>query len=505
MEIVLDILYDIVYNMVNIRYERNKIMKMHIILVLLGSAMLTACSGKTNTVYDETYSDKDIMSLEKVVGELEKGFNARYTLDDNIVSDTSKLFIKEDSYISSFNSYKKRCEEKNANAVNLYIDNYIVGVKEAYDEAKAFGLAHGLLFTDGTSTGYAGSIEEITPLEPGEVLDTGNDIVDDGLSETEESLDESAEETSAEITELQDDYSDEMSDEEYLAYLNEQFGAEPDYLTYTVEDIQAEIERYETKEELLLYVYAHLLDEMYGDWGDNEPSEDVVALTFICNYGHDSEELPVITESDWENYTLEEAKQRVVQSFVYAYQKHNDQLLENYEYMNRDEYKQQFIDSRRQARLEKEEREREESKENEATPYEIWCIDNKDIIEMIEGTNFEEPAFSEVIEHDENGYYIPWEKIYALADDEGRLTEYLEFIAYGQTVNIKMPEAPLSYYADKKVRVVDWSVIVKEAGGEYLSLTLSLPDKLKYVTLELGLAEDNKLYYNSDIATYVFD
>lgn len=447
---------------------------------LLSIIMLSGCSSNISTIYDETLSESDKKDIESIVADLADGFTARYNLDDATIDILADLFVDPSGFKTSFLNYKQRKQDENADGTKLYIDRYIQKEKEYFEEAKEFGLSHGLLYTNGRATNINGSIDIIEPLKEGETIISDETMVDETI--VNETI---ADETIADETIVNENMTDEATSDEILT--------EDEYVeAYRQSEILSRMSNIPgTKEELIDYI--NTMEVPY------DMDEDSLGILYegISSYKHSAkglsqEEIDAMSYDDLYDwlYQFEECKQDLIEEE----DKYLKDLEENYD---------KYLEEERiriQERLEQ-----ESEMANEVSLYEQWRIDNKDIIEFIEIIDFETPLFSEVIEHDENGYYIPWEKIYALADEEGRLTEYLEFIAYGQTVNIKMPEAPLSYYADKKVSVVDWSVVVKEAGGEFLSLTLSLPDKLNYVTIELGLAEDNKLYYNSDIATYIFD
>lgn len=476
-------------------------MKKVVILGMIALLGLTGCSAKSyNNIYDETLSSKDKTDLETVINQFVDGLSVRYTLDDSVAQQTSELFSAPSSYTSMFNAYKTKKQESMGpgyDSANLYIDEFIKGHKDYYEEAKQFGLTHGMLYTSGKQTGFEPVMQEIEPLQEGEMLESL------ALEETEESMDIELEETTE--AETENKYEGEMTDDEYREYLDELFGQEPEYAVLTQEMIDEDVASYTTKEELVTYCYSKLLDSMYGEWGDYQPTDEEVAISFICYYGYDTEGNGIISEEEWDKFNFEEAKEQMSKTLLFAYDEYNASLLANYEYMSSDEFKQQFIDSRTQARQEKESREAEESEAQEVDEYEAWRISNKDIIEMVQTTDFEEPVFSEVVEKDATGYYIPWEKIYALADSEGRLTEYLEFMAYGQTVNINMPEAPLSYYKDKKISLKSWNLVEDSTGSEFIELVLGVPDKLDYVTINIEKTDDNKLVYNTDIDMYLFD
>lgn len=459
---------------------------------------LTGCSS--NEIYDETLSTEEKGSIEDTVSSLVSGFSVRYTFNDEVANQTAELFNDLNKYLSAYENYKARVQEKGleVDSDKLYIDSYMTDEKKEYEEAREYGLKHGLLYTNGKQTGFEPVMEEIEPLEEGQTLESRTE------GETQETQ-EAQEAQETEPVETVDKYEGEMSDEEYRAYLDELFNQEPEYVEISREMIELDTEGFSDKQQLIDYVSSKMIDSMYFDSGDYEPTEDEIIMSAICYIGYDEEGTGIISEEDWNNFTYEEAREHVIKLLVYAYDSYNKSLRENYEYTNSDEFKNQFITSRQEARREKEDRESREAEEHVINAYDMWRMSEKDNIEFVQVTDFENPVFSEVIQKDEKGYYIPWEKIYALADETGRLTEDLEFLAYGQTVHIKMPEAPLSYYKDKEVKLIRWDLVVNASGSETLEIYVQIPDKTEDYRIDLGITEDGKLLYTTDIATYIFD
>lgn len=498
-------------------------MKKRLYMAMLGLASLSLLSGCSKKMYDEPISTKEQTNYEALATELATGLNVRYTLDNTKAQEVSTMFTSSDEFLEEYNKWKSK--NNTSTSDKLYIGEYIQVAEEYYNEAKEFGMKHGLLYTNGKHTGLQGSTEEITPLVEGEVIESAEteEIVESTVEETSTEGTEavvesesSVEETSevVESTEVQSE--DEMTDEEYKAYLDELFGREPEYILDDRTKIESELAGLEDKESLKQYFKSHYKNVLEGDYGENEPSEEELLMNAILYTGYNEAHDGIIDETIWESYTIEEAKEHIINTLLYNYKLYNDVLRQEYELMNTDEYKQQFIDSRKTAKEDFEKLkekygivdETESTSESETVaidPYNRWVAEYNDILDYIETHNFEEAEFSEVIEKDENGYYIPWQKIYDLALSDGKLGESLEFIAYGEVVKVDMPKAPFDYYTDKSIKLVSWDISEDTKGIKELSVELDMPDKVDTVGFRVKLSKDDKIIYNSDITSKIFD
>lgn len=485
-------------------------MKHIFLLSLLSAICLSACSSNSvpNEIYSDVLEEDDTVDINEVVTTLVKGLNSRYTLNESDVMEADNLFTESDKFVSDFNAWKTSVEENNnkVSQSNLYINSFIQDTEVHFEEVKDFGLKHGLLYTNGKKTGLKASMEEITPLVEGQEVVESISYVEESLEYNEENDISISEETSEYV----------MSDEEYKAYLDELFAKEPNYKLYTVEQLHEDLSLCEDKESLVDYFNENYVDLALADWGEYVPSEYELRYDNIFYTGYDSEANGIIDEDIWNDFTLEEAREHIEKVLLYDYEYYNAYLLEDYELMNSDEYKQRYIDSRRTSKEEYERikkqygivDETETSNINSnnyiSDEYEVWRKSNEDYLNYIDTHDFENPVFSEVIQKDENGYYIPWELIYALADSEGRLSDYVEFIAYGEVIKVEMPEAPKSYYSDKTMSLVNWEISVDNVGTKRLEVTVRMPDREDNQTLFIDMTDDNKLIYNSTIANIIF-
>ena len=91
-------------------------------------------------------------------------------------------------------------------------------------------------------------------------------------------------------------------------------------MTYTYKtrkEIYSEISTMTTKEELEKYYVSMFHGYMLGDWGDYEPTEHEIAMSGILNIGYNDFGEGMIEESDWNNFSLEEAKEHIVKNLLY--------------------------------------------------------------------------------------------------------------------------------------------------------------------------------------------
>jgi hypothetical protein len=465
----------------------------------------------------ETLKEEETTNLEDSLNLLISGFNARYTLNDEAVNQVDALFSESNRFSTAYSLWKSKLESV-TDTDKLYLTDYIKGAESTYLDAKEFALKHGLIYTNGKKTGFDASMEEISPLVDGQ---TEIEPVSD---ESEISIDdETVSDDVSEIAEVVESETETESndDEEYRKALDEMAAVVPDYQYLDLDEVQNDISMIDNKEDLVDYFNSKALSNYIFD-GDSEFTEEELRYNVLLYTGYDENLNGIISMEDWNNFTLDEAKEHVLKTLTYSYEIYNNQLSEQYTLLNSDEYKDYMVYIKNHAEEEKQKlydyydikdttKEAEKQKEivsstdTDFDKYNAWLLANEDTITYIENHDFESPVFSEVIEKDDKGYYISWQKIFDLADENGRLSDNLEFVAYGEVIDVKMPDAPKTFYADKEMSLVSWEVSISDSGKKSLELTLSLPDKKDNVVLSLGITSDNRLVYNTDIATKIFN
>ena len=253
----------------------------------------------------------------------------------------------------------------------------------------------------------------------------------------------------------------------------------PEHLELSEEQVRSEVEAFSDKDLLLSYYISNIRSQAVDfDEGTDEQEKASYMLSHIGNL----ENPDGVGIDAWNSYTLSEAKDYVVSSLLYDASMYNRSVDELKNYYNSVEYEDAIKVSenehiRQVSDYQNANRDLggvytgEYTHESSEAAYEAF----------ISQVDMDNPAFSASIEQDEDGnYYIPWKILYDLADEynNGIMMDNLEFIAYGQIINIPMPEVPLSYYAERGnlPEVVKWRILEDSIGRQQLEITIKLPE-----------------------------
>lgn len=464
-------------------------MKKNKIIVLMGCLILSlvGCSSKkvTKLYTPDLKEDKEVCA--DIVESMRQSLQFRYDLDNNKLNNFSSLFVNNNDILNKFESYKVSKQELTND--KLDITNYFKSAREIFYEMKDWGLKHGLLYTDGTKTGLNVIVEEINPLNPGEQYgntDVNNEVNDIQNGLTDEEIELKVAEKEIEMLNALDD---KFKDPDKYVY--EVTGG----YNFTEEDIRHELSNYTTIEEVAEYIDTHYVS--YLDIGDGEIIPHLFGLSI---------EDENITESEWNSFSLDEAKNRAVQLLLNCYSDFNSYLDKDAEYYNSEEYK-EYLRATRDEYMSNVEREknklREEllSERNETSvsdEYLAWCKSYEDNINYIENHDFTSEGLSAVIQEEDDNYYILWDYIYQFADENGKLPLNIEFVGFGDTFKITTPQAPLDYYKDKEIKVIEWKITEDSAGVKGLSISFNFPDIQEKVDVSFSLNDNNKLIYDDE-------
>lgn len=465
-------------------------------ICLLMSFALTACSSKSKT--DELYenkSEEEIKEYSDYVEAIRLSAESKYTLNDENVKEASEYFDKKEDFYKIYDEYRNNVSQ--VDTEKLYITDYMKEAKEVYDEMKLWGQKHGMLYTDGQQTKLEAQKDEIEPLVYGQSLDT-NEIEDttdiNDVNNEEAILDKEIEKKLLE------------KEQEMLDALDDRY-KDPDNFVYEVQDgynqteeeIREELSEYTTLDEVANYIDNHYVS--YYDMSD----EDIPHL-FSLNMEEGS-----ISQDEWNQLSVDEAKERAVQLLLFAYSRYNNHLDENAAYYNSDEYK-QYLRETRDEYMKNIEREKEKLKEEllgkepskESNEYMVWRKAYEDNILYVETHDFTNEGLSEVIHKDDDGYYILWEDIYKFADENGKLPKNIEFLGFGQSYKIDTPDAPLTAYTDTHIQVIDWMIMEDSTGVKSLFISLNYPDIQGVRNVEFVI-NGEKLVYNHDNVSKLFN
>lgn len=445
---------------------------------------LVGCSSKkvTKLYTPDLKEDKEVCA--DIVESMRQSLQFRYDLDNNKLNNFSSLFVNNNDIENKFESYKISKQELTNN--KLDITNYFKSAREIFYEMKDWGLKHCLLYTDGTKTDLDVIVEEITPLNPGEQYsntDKNNEVNDIQNGLTDEEIELKVAEKEAELLSMMPIELQDVNAFEYSIELD-------DFKDAT--QIESELLVLLTLDDIANYINDNFF--WYADF----------PIDYVPYLDEATENMSEITIDIWNNYSLDEARNRALSILLNSYQIAINQSTLDLEYYNSQEFKDKLIVGREEY-LSNVERQKNKLREellaqrNETTvsdEYLIWCKSYEDYINYIENHDFTSEGLSAVIQEEDGNYYILWDYIYQFADENGKLPLNIEFVGFGDTFKITTPQAPLDYYKDKEIKVIEWKITEDSAGVKGLSISFNFPDIQEKVDVSFSLNDNNKLIYD---------
>jgi len=228
--------------------------------------------------------------------------------------------------IGSDNNYSTYCNEvlsklsdeynkKSDKSERIYIDEYVEGARNYYEDALTYKVERDKeLEAEGNGISEGDSLEKVAIIgDNGEIITDSTDEIFDTSTNSEE--------YDAELEEIITSITSEV----------------PDYDTTSIDDIGADLRTIEDKDTLLDYY----IDKIHpiGDIGDKEPTPQELNVIYLKSIGTEDSPNNGLSMDEWNNLTLEEAKDYVIKSLVYSIKTYNDYLLSIYDYYLSDEYR----------------------------------------------------------------------------------------------------------------------------------------------------------------------
>lgn len=465
-------------------------MKKNKIIVLMGCLILSlvGCSSKkvTKLYTPDLKEDKEVCA--DIVESMRQSLQFRYDLDNNKLNNFSSLFVNSNDIENKFESYKISKQELTND--KLDITNYFKSAKDIFYEMKDWGLKHGLLYTDGTKTGLDVLVEEIIPLNPGEqYINTDENNIQNGLTDEEIEIQVNALEQ-----ELLSLMPIELQDIENQEYIPKEVNLKSE------SDIIDELSQLTSNSEIADYVINNFY--WYGDFSDD----------YVPYLEHILPDAEIISQETWDAYSLDEARERALSVILGSYTEGLKVLNDSNKNYNTDVYRQELYSLRevylnnvelRKNKL-REELLAQRNETSVSNEYLTWCKSYEDNINYIESHDFTSEGLSAVIKKEEDKYYILWDYIYNFADENGKLPLNIEFVGFGDTFKIATPQAPLDYYKDKEIKVIEWKITEDSAGVKGLFISFNFPDIQEKVDVSFSLNNDNKLIYDEDNISKLF-
>lgn len=457
-------------------------MKKNKIIVLMGCLILSlvGCSSKkvTKLYTPDLKEDKEVCA--DIVESMRQSLQFRYDLDNNKLNNFSSLFVNSNDIENKFESYKISKQELTND--KLDITNYFKSAKDIFYEMKDWGLKHGLLYTDGTKTGLDVLVEEIIPLNPGEqYINTDENNIQNALTDEEIEIQVNALEQ-----ELLSLMPIELQDIENQEYIPKEVNLKSE------SDIIDELSQLTSNSEIADYVINNFY--WYGDFSDD----------YVPYLEHILPDAEIISQETWDAYSLDEARERALSVILGSYTEGLKVLNDSNNNYNTDVYRQELYSLRevylnnvelRKNKL-RDELLAQRNETSVSNEYLTWCKSYEDNINYIESHDFTSEGLSAVIQKEEDKYYILWDYIYNFADENGKLPLNIEFVGFGDTFKIITPQAPLDYYKDKEIKVIEWKITEDSAGVKGLFISFNFPDIQEKVDVSFSLNNDNKLIYD---------
>lgn len=463
-----------------------------IVLICCLIVSLSGCSSKkvTKLYTPDLKEEKEVCT--DIVESIRQSLQFRYDLDSDKFNNFSSLFVNDNDIENKFELYKVSHQELTNN--KLDITSYFKSAKEMFYEMKDWGLKHGLLYTDGTKTGLDVLVEEINPLNPGEQytnIDENNEINDIQNGLTDEEIELKVAEKEAELLSMMPIELQDVNSFEYNIELG-------DFKDTT--QIETELLLLSTLEDIADYINDNFF--WYADF----------PIDYVPYLEEETENISEITIDIWNNYSLDEARDRALSIILNSYQMIINQSKLDLEYYNSQEFKDKLISGREEylsnVEIQKNKlREELLAQRNETSvsdEYLVWCKSYEDNINYIDSHDFTSEGLSAVIQQEEDKYYILWDYIYQFADENGKLPLNIEFVGFGDTFKITTPQAPLDYYKDKEIKVIEWKITEDSTGVKGLFISFNFPDIQEKVDVSFSLNNDNKLIYDEDNISKLF-